>query len=401
MSRTSSHLLVMLLITGGVFFIGAVQKSPCANAGYAATGSGPRFPCYSDLAVLLGSEQLSAGRVPYVDACIAATRPCDEYPVLTMFAMYGAAQVAGTSYATFFRINVALMLACALLIAWTLERMGARTLLFAAAPALALYGTLNWDLIAVAAATLGTYLLLRQRNVLSGTALGFGAAAKLYPVLLVFPFALHRVRQSRKRQGWLIVASTAGAWALVDAPFAIAKTAPWSEVFRFNGQRGVDFESIWTATCQVGVCPSTRTLNLVIPVIVVCLTWAIWRFVVKGTPAVPRWLLGFPLLVILIVVGKFWSPQYALWLLPWFAVSRIPLRVWLVYQMSEVLEFVTRSAFMMDSLGSRVSLTTLSLTVLLRAVLLLRCLWVWMRDPLPPSEVIAEPVEQQRAAAVA
>src|SRR5437764_276362 len=71
-----------------------------------------------------------------------------------------------------------------------LERLGARTILFAGAPVLLLSGTTNLDLIAVAATTTATVAYLAGRRRGAGIALGIGAAAKLYPLLALLPFGV-------------------------------------------------------------------------------------------------------------------------------------------------------------------------------------------------------------------
>jgi len=393
MRRAGTHIALMMILAGSFFLLGAAQKAPCASEGYARTFSGPKFPCYSDLSVLYHFEQLAEDRIPYLDPCSPQERPCDEYPVLTMYTMWGAATTGGkvAGFPGFYWTNVAVMLACALATVWALERLGARTTLFAAAPALALYGALNWDLAAVAATTIATLLLLRRRDVAAGVALGIGAAAKLYPALVALPFALHRDHQHRRRQGVTLAVAAAATWGLINLPFAIGGTSGWNEVFRFNRARGADYESVWTAICQFGFCLSARGLNVLVPLFVASVTWWIWRRTTRRVPDVPRWIMAFPLLIVVVVTGKFWSPQYALWLLPWFALSRIPVRVWLAYQLSEVLEFMARTAFMTAVPGTgTVSLRLLSVTVALRAVLLLRCLWVWMGDPEPASGVLSD-----------
>jgi hypothetical protein len=393
MHRAGTHLVLMMILAGSFFLVGAAQKAPCASEGYAQTFSGPMFPCYSDLSVLYHFEQLAEGRVPYLDPCTPQVRPCDEYPILTMFAMWASAASGGrvAGFPGFYWSNVAVMFACVLAIVWALERLGARTALFAAAPALALYGTLNWDLGAVAATTIATLLFLRRRDVGSGVALGIGVAAKLYPALVALPFALHRAHEHRRRDGIALVLTAAATWAVINLPFAILGTAGWYEVFRFNRMRGADYESVWTVACQFGLCLSAAALNLVVPIIVAGVVWWIWQRTTRRVPGVPRWIMAFPLLIVVIVTGKFWSPQYALWLLPWFALSRIPVRVWLAYQLAEVLEFMARTAFMTGVPGTgAVSIRLLSVTVALRAVLLLRCLWVWMGDPEPAAGVLLD-----------
>jgi uncharacterized membrane protein len=383
----------MLLVAGGFTLIGTAPKAGCASGSFAQTGTtSVVLPCYSDLAVLYGTEQLEHGRFPYVNRCSPSERPCDEYPVVTMLAMWVAARTGGTvaGYGGFFWTNVALMLVGAGICVWVLERMGARTAMFAAAPALALYATLNWDLIAVAAATIATYFVVTRRSLATGLWLGFGAAAKLYPALLALPFSVQRSRDDSTRESVRLVISMIGAWLAINVGFILAAPRSWFEVFRFNAARGADFESIWTGLCQVGVCLSAPVLNVAVPILFVATSAIVWRRVMRTHPETPPWMMGFPLLVILIVTGKYWSPQYALWLLPWFALSRVRTSVWLSYQLAEVLEYFARSAFMTGPTRG-LSLGALSVVVAFRALMLVRCLVVWMRDP-RPSITMAERV---------
>lgn len=385
MRKAQAHLVAMALLAGSLTLIGAAPKAACANSSFARTGATSMvLPCYSDLAVLYGAEQLDRGRLPYIDACVPSDRPCDEYPVVTMIAMWASARAGGAigGYAGFFWMNVALMLLCVGICVWVLERLQARTVLFAAAPALALYASLNWDLIAVAAATVATWLVIRRRSVASGLWLGFGTAAKLYPALLAIPFATQRSRDGGLRDGIRLVVALIGAWLAMNIGFIIVAPDAWSEVLRFNGSRGADFESLWTGLCELGVCLSPALLNVLIPVVFVSTSALVWHRVMRNHPDTPPWMMGFPLLVILVVTGKFWSPQYALWLLPWFALSRVPTSVWLSYQLAEVVEYFARSAFMTGPTRG-LSLGALSVVVAFRAVMLVRCLLVWMRDPAP------------------
>ena len=158
-----SSLALMLLVTSVVFTAGAIQKSFCANRPYAEHREGVSFQCYSDVAVLLFNEQLEHGRLPYLDPCRPSPLDCDEYPVVTMYVMRATASVPGSgdAYLRFYWANAALLLICALITTYCLVRLDGKAELFAVAPALAIYGTMNWDLIPVALAAIATVAFSR------------------------------------------------------------------------------------------------------------------------------------------------------------------------------------------------------------------------------------------------
>ncbi|MBI2238935.1 MAG: hypothetical protein HYU54_10495, partial [Actinobacteria bacterium] len=152
--------------------------SPCAEGFW---GDGRQYTrlCYSDIVPLLGTEQLEGGRLPYLDACGPAPGNCDEYPVLTMYAMRIAAWTS-SGIGGFFLANAVILAAVAFVIAICLYlAAGLRALLFALAPTLLIYGFMNWDLLAVAFATAATLAYLNRRDAWAGILLGLGAAAKL------------------------------------------------------------------------------------------------------------------------------------------------------------------------------------------------------------------------------
>jgi hypothetical protein len=393
--RGLSHLTTMLLVTAAVVLIGAVQKSPCANERWVVHREGRPFPCYSDVSDLYLAEQLAGGRVPYLDPCRPAERPCDEYPVLTMEVMWAAAAIAGgapDAFAGFYWVSIAILLACALLTTWSLEKLRARTVLFAAAPMLLIYGSINWDLIPVAAVALATLLFLRKRDLPAGVLFGIGAAAKVYPALLLIPFALERDRTSR-RDAVRLVAAAALTWLALNLPFAAAAFQSWSEFFRYNGARFSDYESLWRILCEFGPCFGPRLVNALSAALTVVGTSWVWRRTALRHPDLPRWTMSFPLLVVLLCASKVWSPQYGLWLLPFIALSGVPFFPYLQYQLTEVLLYMVRDLFFTNPPGTGVvSYRMLSVVVVLRVLLLLRLLVLWMRAPMPPEWPGPEPV---------
>ncbi|HEX7464705.1 MAG TPA: hypothetical protein VF382_07425, partial [Actinomycetota bacterium] len=164
---------LVLVCLAATLAVGLAIKAPCASGDW---GDGRQYKhyCYSDIVPLLGAEHLTGGRFPYLDACAPGTGECDEYPVLTMYAMRVAAWMSN-GLAGFFYANALLLAIAAFVIAVCLYLMvGPRALYFALAPTLLIYGFVNWDLLAVAFATAATLAYLNRRDVWSGILLGLG-----------------------------------------------------------------------------------------------------------------------------------------------------------------------------------------------------------------------------------
>ena len=68
-------------------------------------------------------------------------------------------------------------------------------------------------------------------------------------------------------------------------------------------------------------------------------------------PSFPRWTLGFPMMVLFLVTNKVYSPQYGLWLLPWFALALPSMRPFVAFEVADVAVFVTRFWFFGELTG--------------------------------------------------
>jgi uncharacterized membrane protein len=397
----------VLVCLCGTLLLGFAMKEPCASGEW-SDGRQYRQLCYTDIVPLLATEQLGTGnRLPYLDPCRDATGNCDEYPVLTMYAMRAAAWMTPTttyapderparSYAGFFHVNVAILTLAAVVIAITLYLMaGLRALYFALAPTLLVYGFVNWDLIAVAFATLATLAYLNRRDVASGALLGLGASAKLYPALLVVPFALGRFRERRGVGAVHLLWAAAGTFLVINLPFALAGGPGWWEFFRLNSERPPDWDSLWFVACDriggLGVCDHAALVNVLSLALFALLSVAVWRMKAARQPDFPRWTFGFPLLVLFLLTNKVYSPQYGLWLLPWFALAFPNLRRFAAFEAADLAVFVTRFAFFgqqdpdIGGWVNAVSIGWFEVAIAVRALVLVWCLVGWVRSPSTPA----------------
>jgi uncharacterized membrane protein len=280
-------------------------------------------------------------------------------------------------------MSVVLLIACAVLTVRSLQSFsGASTMLFAAAPTLAIYGTMNWDLIPVMFSTAATVALARRKDAQSGILLGLGGAAKIYPLLLVLPFALHLHRQGGSRASWRFVAWATGTWIAVNLPFAMTATDGWWTFFRFNAERPAEFDSLWRVACEV-VCANTGLINVLSGLGTALIAGLCWHAKKRRWPSTPLWHLGFPVLIGFLLANKIWSPQYGLWLLPWFALVARSFTPFLAYQATEVLVYLARFSFFPaeDGVPGTTPYSWLAGALLLRAAALIWCVLVWIRTP--------------------
>ena len=378
----SAGLGLVLACLAGTLVVGALHKAPCTAADW-GDGRQYRLACYTDIVPLFGTEQLAGGRLPFIDACAPAETNCDEYPVVTMYVMRVAAWISGDDPARFFWANALVLAIAAGVTAISIALLDPkRALWFALAPSLALEAFVNWDLVAVGLATAGTLAFFRRNDRAAGVLLGLGAAAKLFPALLLVPFAAERLRERHPDRAIALWWWATGAWLAVNVPFAIVAPAGWFEFFRFNGARIVDWDSLWSIICRIGVCVPTGVVNVVSLAGTAAVTWVVWAVKRRREPDFPRWQLAFPLLIAFLVLSKVYSPQFSLWLLPWFALVERDLRRFVAFEIADVAVFLTRFWFFGELTGvGGTPRWVFETAVVIRAAVLVWVVAAWVRRP--------------------
>jgi hypothetical protein len=131
----------------------------------------------------------------------------------------------------------------------------------------------------------------------------------------------------------------------------------------------------------------------------VALVAVVWRWKALREPGFPRWTLGFPIMVLFLLSNKVYSPQYGLWLLPWFAIALADLRLFVAFELADVAVFVTRFSWFGEYSGfGGLPIGAFEVAVLIRAAVLIVAVVAWVRRrvdvpvvaPLEP-ELVAAP----------
>lgn len=360
-SPTALMLVAIVLLTGFTLLLGYANKARCVGPEFDAQGrSGPdyilrvdRDVCYSDIQYLWLGRDIDKHVFPFVSGSITPDGVLEggtvEYPVLTGLLMWAGAMFAHND-GEFLLYSALLMAPFGLVTGWMLGRLARwRALLWAVGPPLVLYAFHNWDLPVVACSVGAVFVVhsrrgtLQQRAVVASVLLALGFAFKLYPGIFVLPLALYVLTTARPgRLDWWgavrVAAAAAVTVVLVNLPFALAGYQGWRASFTFQELRKVDLttNSIWfwgfRPDSEPGNVAFQHWVNWLSPTLVVAsflvaAAVGLWRWRRSG---VYPWVgVSAAMLCGFLLLHKVHSPQYTLWLLPFFVLLAVPWR-WVV-----------------------------------------------------------------------
>jgi uncharacterized membrane protein len=311
--------------------------------------------CSNDIQVLYSNRGLADHRFPYVNGeFVTVTNPDGsttvdlvggtlEYPVLTgLFAWFPALFV--DSDAGYLRLTALLLAPFSFLTALLLAGMVRwRALLYALAPPLIWYSFHNWDLLVVCATVGACHAWWRERWALAGGLLAVGAWLKFWPLLLLAPLALDLLHRGDRRGLVRAVATFVGASVLVNGAFLVASPEGWWAPYAFQQHRAADItsNSVWYWGFEEPV--PTDTLNTVVPLLLVLGAAAACGYGwmrARREGVYPFVQVAAAVLTVFMVTNKAHSPQYTLWLLPFFCLLRLRWGWWAAYMAFDLLMYV-------------------------------------------------------------
>ena len=253
--------------------------------------------------------------IPYLDYLV-------EYPVLTglFIRLMG---VLGPGRWQYYGLTCGCLILLAVLGTYFLYRSAkfddSKRLLryWILAPSMFFFLIYNWDIMPVLCVIVALYLNAKDKDCLASVALAFGFSCKFYPVLYLVPLLMkHRTASS-----WVKIIGAFGATALaLNLFFMVSNFDGWYHFFSFNSTREPNPDSIW------GIAYYWIRPQSVVPINILSLLLfaggsaiAVWRFRHEST--IRLW---FALTLVFLLSNKVFSPQYSLWLLPFFVLSPSP-----------------------------------------------------------------------------
>ncbi|HEV2757187.1 MAG TPA: glycosyltransferase 87 family protein [Actinomycetota bacterium] len=335
-AATTAVWVALVFVVLGYFFKGQCLQPVEGLAAYQRL-------CYSDLPPLYGLRGIVDHVFPYVNARLDAGNLVDgaiEYPVLTGLYMWFSGLLV-ENHEQYFVVSALTMGPLALVTAYLLGRLsGWRALMWAAAPPLVLYAFHNWDLLVVTATVIGLWFWSRGKPLAAAVWLGIGAAFKLYPIFFLAPLFLYVLRRDGARRASAALGAGAGTFALVNLPFVILNPSGWWATYEFHRLRGPNYDNMWAlwfpSDTWLGSFPALTPATLNVVTGVLTATFFVTALAVgwmrsERDGAYPFLQVCGALLVAFMLWNKVHSPQYTLWILPFFVLLRVNFLWWVGY----------------------------------------------------------------------
>ena len=414
--RVCLLMAIVILICGWLFKAACIQQGPNGSGGVTLDQGGQRpwiTACYNDAVPLFGSHKLNTGQLPYATSWEdnGETRYM-EYPVVTGYWMWAMAQIARgyTAFAgatgilpvpldvaAYFTIG-AIFLGLMYLVAVAATARIARrriwdTAIMCLSPLLIVHAFTNWDLLAIGITAGAMLAWARKKPVLAGALIGLGAAAKLYPLLLLGPLLILCLRAG-KMAAWTRTAVVAAAvWLVINVPVLLAYPSAWYEFIRLNSERPPEYDSwyfiyatltrskIWDAAPGA----DSPTLVNLLSLAMFAIACAAIGWLGLSAQRRPRFAqLAFLVIAAFLLTNKVWSPQYSLWLLP-LAVLALPRwRPLMLWQLSEAAVWILLMLYFDGVANKGLSVYPFINAALLRDAMVLILVYLVIRDILRP-----------------
>lgn len=203
----------------------------------------------------------------------------------------------------------------------------------------------RFDLFPALLTLLALVFILFERPTIAGIWLGLAIAAKLYPVVLLPIFGAYYFASRKYPSLIKLILGTLGATCIVMLPFALTAGGEMLSFLRYHQLRGLQVESLPAGIlCLAHVLQLTKVnlvfnygaFHLVSPLATPILKWlpliSILSFIgvissclscfrreykIKGTITAQNLVIyTIAVLLTFMIVGKVFSPQYIIWLLP-------------------------------------------------------------------------------------
>lgn len=295
-----------------------------------------------------------------------------EYPVVVGYIAWVTTWFGRTA-SRFFIATGVLSAGLALVMTVVLRvRGGHRIWRWAAGLPLALYAFHNWDLVAMVPAVVGLLAFEQGRDRSSGALLAVGASAKVFPGVFLPPLALVRWCSGDRRGAARLVGAFLVTTVILNGPVVWRDWNAWTYPARFQGGRSATWGTLWFWLMRTPGVDALVRGNMKSVSDVLSVAALLGALVVLSVLAVRRHLdavaIGGAMLGAFLLANKVYSPNYDLWIVPFFVLLPIARRVWIGFCATDLGIFVLVYGYLHGQWSVGVVEALLPALVILRAL---------------------------------
>lgn len=334
--RTNSAAKTLVLLALLVSLISFAKFDHCRNTNWAAPDSYVHA-CYSDIPILYSARSLDSHQWAYKGGNNAV-----EYPVVMGTVMWATSWLIpkdSHSLRGYFDINALLIALLFIFSVLTVRKIRPEyAYLSALSPGVVVALYINWDLWGILAMLLAIYLFDRNRLSFSAALLALSIATKFFPVFLLLPIVFILWRRHDLRTIVKYLFTVAVVWLAINLPVMLTTPQGWWHFYKLNLERGSDWGSLWYSLSLLGL--HIRFLNYltILTLLVVVAAMVVFMLEIESTPTLAD--MSFILMAATLCIGKVYSPQYVLWLVPLAVIAikeRGQLVAFWIWQAAEVI----------------------------------------------------------------
>lgn len=372
-------------VAGGLVLVGIVLLALCVNA---AIRLPCRDVCGSDIARLYESRGIDRDHAPFFDRDL-------EYPALVGLVMYAAGIPFDGSLRPSFLLNALLLVSLAAITTWMLWRAyGSRARRWVFSPPLLVESLTNWDLLAVAPATIGLLRWETGGAFWAGVLLGLGSGAKLFPALYVPILVAACVPLRVWRRARDVVVGAVIGLGIVAIPVYLAAPEALEHFLTFHGRRNPTWGTIWFYLLRDpsmhAWVPRQDLADIGTVIAATLVVAALVALVLLTARARLHHLRACALATIaFIVANKVYSPQYDLWLVPFLVMIPVRFKLVVHFYASSLLVFVL-SAAISHVVDTPAFLYLMGAAVVYRLVMLVLLARDFVATPVPVPAIVVE-----------
>jgi uncharacterized membrane protein len=262
------------------------------------------YYAYNDIKIFSG---FSESGIPYIEKEI-------EYPVITGLFIYLTDVITPTKE-LFFIVNFVLLAIFAVITSFVLYKMtndrGRVMFLFILTPSFILFTVYNWDMLGIMLMTISFYFIRKKQDTTASVFLSLAVSTKFFPVIFLIPFLLKGDRMKAVKNLSVFVI----AFLAANLYFMVNNLSNWFYTYSFHVNRTANIDSIWGLISNV--FPSEV---LYVNLISAGLFVFFYFLVVYRKRDLDFFSLSFLLFLVFLIFNKIFSPQYLMWLLPFFVI---------------------------------------------------------------------------------